>query len=170
MIDPGKRQSLAGQPVITVASDLHNNAFGIPVLQRIANNGPVFFVGDLTDRGSPLETRLVAQAAHSGKPFVFVSGNHDSDYLARELATDGAIVLTRTGRLKPDGSRGPIINTIKPGIARRGLRRPVRAPLGRLVQGPLRQHAEPGDAGRVPEVADAADRQGRRRDGPRARR
>jgi predicted phosphodiesterase len=116
VIDPGRRQSLTDQPVITLASDLHNNAFGVPVLQRVADNGPVFFAGDLTDRGSPLETRLVSQAAHSGKPFVFVTGNHDSDYLARELASDGAIVLTRTGRLKPDGSRGPIINTIKPGI------------------------------------------------------
>src|SRR3954449_14976 len=116
VVDPGRRQSLEGRPVITVASDLHNNPFGIGVLQRVADGGPVFFVGDLTDRGSPLETRLVSQAAHSGKPFVFVSGNHDSDYLARELASDGAIVLTRTGRLKPDGSRGPIINTIKPGI------------------------------------------------------
>src|SRR4051794_6844630 len=112
VVDPGRRQSLEGRPVITVASDLHNNPFGIGVLQRIADGGPVFFVGDLTDRGSPVETRLVSQVAHSGKPFVFVSGNHDSDFLARELAKDNAIVLTRTGRLRPDGSRGPIINTI----------------------------------------------------------
>ena len=112
VIDPGRRQSLTGRPVITVASDLHNNPFGIGVLERIADRGPVFFVGDLTDRGSPIETDLVSRIAKSGKPFVFVSGNHDSDYLSRELAKDGAIVLTRTGRLKPDGSRGPIINTI----------------------------------------------------------
>jgi predicted phosphodiesterase len=113
VIDPGRRQSLAGQPVITVASDLHNNALGIPVLQRLADNGPVFFVGDLTDRGSPLETSLVRQVARSGRPFVFVTGNHDSDYLARELASEHAIVLTRSGRLNPDGSRGPIINNVK---------------------------------------------------------
>src|SRR3954452_20315630 len=79
VIDPGRRQSLEGRPVITVASDLHNNAFGIGVLERLADSGPVFFVGDLTDRGSPVETRLVARIAHSGKPFVFVTGNHDSD-------------------------------------------------------------------------------------------
>src|SRR3954467_9451396 len=88
VIDPGRRDSPAGQPVITVASDLHNNAFGIGVLERIADNGPVFFVGDLTDRGSPLETQLVARTAHVGSQFVFVTGNHDSDYLARELAKD----------------------------------------------------------------------------------
>jgi predicted phosphodiesterase len=112
VIDPGRRQSLAGRPVITVASDLHNNPFGIGVLERLANGGPVFFVGDLTDRGSPIETQLVSRIAHAGKPFVFVTGNHDSDYLARELAKDGAVVLTRTGRLKRDGSRGPIINKV----------------------------------------------------------
>src|SRR3954465_4474765 len=77
VVDPGKRSSLAGQPVITVASDLHNNTFGLGVLERIANKSPVFFVGDLTDRGSPLETSVVARAAHSGSRFVFVTGNHD---------------------------------------------------------------------------------------------
>src|SRR4051794_39725090 len=112
VIDPGKRQSLVGRPVITVASDLHNNAFGIGVLQRIADGGPVFFVGDLTDGGSPVEYSLVRQAAHSGDRFVFVTGNHDSDYLARELAGEGAVVLTRTGRLNEDGSRGPIISKV----------------------------------------------------------
>src|SRR3954452_557780 len=112
VIDPGNRQRLAGRPVITVASDLHNNAFGIGVLERLADSGPVFFVGDLPARWSPLETQLVSRIAHSGKPFVFVSGNHDSDYLSRVLDKDGAIVLTRAGRLRPEGSGGPMINKI----------------------------------------------------------
>jgi hypothetical protein len=51
----------------------------------------------------------VRRAAHSGKPFVFVSGNHDSDFLSRELAGQGAVVLTRNGRLNADGTRGPVI-------------------------------------------------------------
>ena len=59
------------------------------MLERAAGDGPVFFVGDLTDRGSPLETNLVRRVAHMGEPFVFVSGNHDSDYLRRELARGG---------------------------------------------------------------------------------
>jgi predicted phosphodiesterase len=109
VIDPGRRGSLEGRPVITVASDLHNNPFGLGVLERVSDGGPVFFAGDLTDRGSPLETRIVRRAARSGKPFVFVSGNHDSDYLTRELARDGAVVLTRNGRLRPDGTFGPLI-------------------------------------------------------------
>ena len=58
---------------ITVASDLHNNTVGLGVLERLSNGGPVFFVGDLTDRGSQLETSLVRRVAHSGKPFVFVT-------------------------------------------------------------------------------------------------
>jgi predicted phosphodiesterase len=35
---------------------------------------------------------------------VFVSGNHDSDVLERKLARTGAIVLTRSGRMRGDGS------------------------------------------------------------------
>jgi predicted phosphodiesterase len=33
-----------------------------------------------------------------------VSGNHDSDYLSRALAGEGAIVLTRHGRMREDGT------------------------------------------------------------------
>src|SRR4051794_14900686 len=107
VVDPGRRRSLSGRPVITVASDLHNNTFGLGVLERAANGGPVLFAGDLTDRGSPLETSVVRRTVRLGKPFVFVTGNHDSDFLAHELATAGAWVLTRNGRLMPDGSLGP---------------------------------------------------------------
>jgi predicted phosphodiesterase len=112
VVEPGRRQSLTGQPTITVASDLHNNTVALSVLARATGDGPLFFVGDLTDRGSPLETNLVRQIAHTGEPFVFVSGNHDSDYLSDELAKEGAVVLTRRGRLKADGRYGPIINRV----------------------------------------------------------
>ncbi len=112
VVDPGRRQSLTGQPTITVASDLHNNTVALGVLERATGDGPLFFVGDLTDRGSPIETNLVRRVAHMGDPFVFVSGNHDSDYLSQELAKEGAIVLTRRGRLKADGTYGPVINKI----------------------------------------------------------
>ena len=100
---PAGRPPLEGRPRITVASDLHNNVLALPILERTAEGGPVFFVGDLTDRGSPLETALVRRVVQTGSPFVFVSGNHDSDSLLRELASDGAIVLTETGRMKADG-------------------------------------------------------------------
>jgi predicted phosphodiesterase len=109
VVNPGRRRSLNGQPVITIASDLHNNTFGLNVLSTAARSGPVFFPGDLTDRGTPLETSVVRQAVRLGHPFVFVTGNHDSDFLAHELATEGAIVLTRNGRLMPKGGFGPKI-------------------------------------------------------------
>ena len=72
----------------------------------------MFFPGDLSDRGSPLETALVARIAEIGRPFVFVTGNHDSDRSARELADDGAIVLTERGRLTRGGGLGPVVNEI----------------------------------------------------------
>jgi predicted phosphodiesterase len=108
---PANRPSLTDQPRLTIASDLHNNVLALPILERTATGGPVFFVGDLTDRGSPLEAALTRRVVHMGKPFVFVAGNHDSDSLSRDLAADGAVVLTRTGRLNKNGetSGHPIV-------------------------------------------------------------
>jgi predicted phosphodiesterase len=95
VLRPGERTSLAGRPELTVASDLHNNVLALPTLESVADGGPIFFVGDLTDRGSPLETALVRRVVSLGHPFVFVSGNHDSDLLVNELRQAGAIVLDR---------------------------------------------------------------------------
>jgi predicted phosphodiesterase len=110
---PGDRTTIAGRPDITVASDLHNNTLGVSILARNAHHGPVVFTGDLTDRGSPLETRLTERIVHTGHPFVFVSGNHDSDTLALRLARQGATVLTQRGRLKPDGSYGELVAKVR---------------------------------------------------------
>jgi predicted phosphodiesterase len=106
---PSERTSLTDRPTITIASDLHNNFFALPVLDRATNNGPLFFAGDLTDRGSPLETRLVNRVVGLGHPFVFVSGNHDSDSLEQDLARRGAIVLTEDGSF----TDGKVIQDIK---------------------------------------------------------
>ena len=92
--EPAGRTPVEGRPRITIASDLHNNVITLPILERAAGDGPVFFAGDLSDRGSPLESSLTNQVAHLGSKFVFVTGNHDSDQSAQELADDGAIVLT----------------------------------------------------------------------------
>jgi predicted phosphodiesterase len=110
--DPSQRTPITNQPTITVASDLHNNFLALPILERATNGGPLFFAGDLTDRGSPLEARLVSRVVNLGKPFVFVSGNHDSDSLEHDLARLGAIVLTEKGRLNPDGSHGAVIQKV----------------------------------------------------------
>jgi predicted phosphodiesterase len=106
---PSERSSLVDRPSMTIASDLHNNGLAIPLLERATGEGPLLFAGDLTDRGSPLEARLVGRVVELGRPFVFVSGNHDSDTLQRDLAQRGAIVLTQRGRLKADGSYGKTI-------------------------------------------------------------
>ncbi len=107
--DPARRVDLTGLPRLTLASDLHNNLVAIPVLRGAAAGGPVFFPGDLTDRGTPLEMRAVGSAVTSGRPFVFVAGNHDSDTASVALSRAGAIVLTRRGELLPSGRYGPVV-------------------------------------------------------------
>jgi len=110
---PANRTPLAGSPRLTIASDLHNNALTLPILERSAGGDPVLFPGDLTDRGSPLEIRVIRRVVRTGKPFVFVSGNHDSDTLEAELADAGAIVLSERGRLNADGSRGAVVQRVR---------------------------------------------------------
>jgi predicted phosphodiesterase len=112
--DPAGRTPLADDlPRLTVASDLHNNIIALPALERAARGGLLLFDGDLTDRGSPVEQALVLRVARAGTRLVFVSGNHDSDVLERKLARTGAIVLTRSGRLRGDGSTdGRIVNRV----------------------------------------------------------
>jgi predicted phosphodiesterase len=109
VVAPGERATLGGRPQITVASDLHNNLLAVPALRRVARGTPLFFVGDLTDRGSPLESQLTSGILHAGTRLVFVTGNHDSDSGAQELADDGAIVLTERGRLLRGGRFGPMV-------------------------------------------------------------
>ncbi len=106
---PRQRPDLRPLPRITLASDLHNNLLALPALERAASGRPLFFAGDLTTSGIPLEAALTREVVDAGKPFVFVSGNHDSDTLSRSLARRGAIVLTERGRLLPNGSYGDTI-------------------------------------------------------------
>jgi predicted phosphodiesterase len=107
---PADRPALGDRsPRLTVASDLHNNVIALPALENAARGGPLLFVGDLTDKGSPIERTLVQRVLGAGSKLVFVSGNHDSDALERQLARSGAIVLRRDGRLKADGSTGPLV-------------------------------------------------------------
>jgi len=110
VLAPGERAALpAGGPRLTLVSDVHNNVLVLPTLERVAGDGPLFIAGDLTDRGTPLEASVTREVASIGRPTVFVTGNHDSETLERSLARAGAIVLTRWGRLRADGSYGPTI-------------------------------------------------------------
>jgi predicted phosphodiesterase len=109
---PADRALESKLPRLTVASDLHNNVIALPALERAARGGPLLFVGDLTDRGSRLERDLVLRILHAGTRLVFVSGNHDSDALERQLARAGAVVLTRDGRLNADLTTGPVVTRV----------------------------------------------------------
>ena len=109
---PGARTSVAGLPRLTVASDLHNNVVAIDAIKSAAAGGPVFLAGDLTDRGTPTEVSAIGAVTKTGKPVVIVGGNHDSDAGDRTLARKGAIVLTRRGRLLPNGHHGPIVAVV----------------------------------------------------------
>jgi predicted phosphodiesterase len=96
-----------------VASDLHNNLLALPALDRAVGSRPLFFAGDLTSSGSPFEFTLVRRIVGLGHPFVFVSGNHDSDALVRRLALAGGIVLTERGQLRADGTYGPVVVRVR---------------------------------------------------------
>ena len=106
---PAGRSRSAGLPRLTLASDLHNNLLALPTLERAARGGPLLFAGDLTSSGSPFEARLTARVASIGDPFVFVSGNHDSEELERGLARAGAVVLTERGQMLPGGGFGKVV-------------------------------------------------------------
>jgi len=112
VIAPASRRPLTALPQVTLASDLHNNILALPALDHAAGGGPLFFPGDLTDSGTPFETKLVRRVVRSGHPFVFVSGNHDSDVLTHQLVAEGAIVLTQRGQLEPHDRYGPQIVTV----------------------------------------------------------
>ena len=89
---------------VVVASDLHSNTLVLPSLEGFASGKPVFLVGDLTQRGTRYEMGIVPGIARLGAPVVAVSGNHDSRPLMLAAAERGVIVLTRSGRLLPDGT------------------------------------------------------------------
>ncbi len=122
----GRPPLTSGLPRLTVASDLHNNVIALPALEGAARGGPLLFAGDLTDRGSPVELALVLRIARAGSRLIFVSGNHDSDVLERKLAGVGAIVLTRDGRLRGNGTTDGRVVTVVGGLRIAGYDDPLK--------------------------------------------
>jgi len=112
IVAPNDRPATGALPRVTIASDLHNNLLAIPALERAAAGTPVLFVGDLTSNGTPIEAQITRRIVRAGTRFVYVSGNHDSDFLAHRLARQGALVLTQRGRLLPSGRYGPLVVTV----------------------------------------------------------
>jgi hypothetical protein len=96
-----------------VASDLHSNTLVLPALARFAAGTTLFFVGDFTELGTGIESRIAPAVAQAGGRVVAVSGNHDSAAFMRALAAEGATVLTQGGILQPDGTvaGSPVVET-----------------------------------------------------------
>jgi len=86
-----------------VASDLHLNTLVLPVLKDYTRGKTLFFVGDFTLLGTVHESSLAQQIGDLSGRVVAVSGNHDSRPFMLELVRSGVLVLTRDGRLQPDG-------------------------------------------------------------------
>ena len=139
--EPAGRTPLADRPRITIASDLHNNFLAAPILERATDNGPLLFAGDLTDRGSPLEARLVSRVAGSAPVRLRVRQPRLGLARARPRRA-------RRGRADParpaEGRRHVRRTDRRRRRAARGrLQRPVPAPLGRELPGPLRAVPSP---------------------------
>jgi predicted phosphodiesterase len=132
------RQGISALPHLTLASDLHNNLLALPALERAVRSGPLLFAGDLTSSGSPFESRLLRRVVRIGHPFVYVSGNHDSDVLDGQLADAGGIVLTQDGRVLPNGKHGRVVVNVG-GVRVAG----YSDPFERLARNGFRQQQEP---------------------------
>jgi predicted phosphodiesterase len=113
LVSESSQRRAGGLRSFVLASDLHNNLLALPALDRAVGSRPLFFAGDLTSSGSPFEFSLVRRIVRLGQPFVFVSGNHDSDALVRRMALAGGIVLTKRGRLRADGTYGPVVVRVR---------------------------------------------------------
>jgi len=78
-------------------SDIHNNPASYQFIKKVVQSFGVSMVidtGDITDYGTPLETKLVEEVGKLGIPYVFVGGNHDSPTVVESMASlDNVIVL-----------------------------------------------------------------------------
>ncbi len=125
--------------------------------ERAADGGPVLFPGDLTDRGSPLETRVVRQVVHVGNPFVFVSGNHDSDTLERRARRRRRDRADPVRPAQPRRLATARSSATSPGCAIAGYSDPFERRAREDFARPLRRRrADARAAGRVHRLAAAA--------------
>ena len=169
VVDPGR--AAARSPAsrsITVASDLHNNTFGVDVLERAGRRRP----GVLRRRPDRprLAVRDAARAAR-GADGQAVRVRLGQPRLRLPLARAGARGRDRAHAQRPARPRrqpfGPVINKIND-LRVAGYDDPYERRMAESFADRYDAGAGPGRAGAVPGLAAAADRQGRRRDGPRA--
>jgi hypothetical protein len=96
----GPRGPGEGSLVLLHVSDIHNNPVGLDLTLGLARSyqvGGVICTGDLSDYGSPLETRLMANWNHVAAPKLLIAGNHDSQ------ATMAAVRRLRGASVLRDG-------------------------------------------------------------------
>jgi predicted phosphodiesterase len=73
--------TVEGELKILHVSDIHNNPIGVSLAKQLAVSFDVDLIvdtGDLTDYGTPLEADLLRGIEETGRPWIFVPGNHDS--------------------------------------------------------------------------------------------
>ncbi|MGI6412826.1 MAG: metallophosphoesterase family protein [Syntrophomonadaceae bacterium] len=88
LVDNVDRLSFLGSPEkdpsilqVLLISDLHSNPVGIEFIKGLATSFGVDLIidaGDLTDFGSPLETKVTEGLNQLEVPYVFCPGNHDT--------------------------------------------------------------------------------------------
>jgi hypothetical protein len=122
---------------VVLASDLHANTLVLPVFEDYTRGKPVFLAGDFALRGTTTESRLVPLIRRLGGTIVAVSGNHDSRPFMLDLVRAGVIVLTRDGRLLPDGSTDGRPVAVVEGFQVAGFDDPLEARTARLEARPL---------------------------------
>ena len=142
---PANRPALEDRPRLTLASDLHNNVLDAPD-PRAHGRARAGVLRRRPDRPRQPARGSADTARRPYRQAVRVRAGQPRLGHARAPARrDGAVVLTRSGRLSANGetSGHPIVTVAGP--ARRGLRRSVRAPGRRELRRPL--HPQPGPVG-----------------------
>ena len=122
---------------VVLASDLHANSLVLPVLEGYTKGKTVFMAGDFTLLGTRPESRLVPLIRRLGRQVVAVSGNHDSTSFMLDLVRAGVLVLTREGRLLPDGSTDGEAVVEVDGLAVAGYDDPLEGENARIEGRPL---------------------------------
>jgi predicted phosphodiesterase len=77
-------------------SDIHSNPLGVELANNLARRFEVDAIldtGDLTSFGEPLESRIARLIARFQVPYLYVPGNHDSDFNRRALADAANVTL-----------------------------------------------------------------------------
>ncbi|NLG33575.1 MAG: metallophosphoesterase, partial [Syntrophomonadaceae bacterium] len=97
LVDNVDRLSFLGSPEkdpsilqVLLISDLHSNPVGIEFIKGLANSFEVDLIidaGDLTDFGSPLETKVTEGLNQLEVPYVFCPGNHDTPEIATYITS-----------------------------------------------------------------------------------